>query len=97
MDAVTTFVIASNPVENISVNSFNGKIPSVRCLYLDHCRIRELNESHYRTLSRLETLDLSYNLIEEVSKQQIGFGKSVDLYLNGNKIKKFEGEHLKDY
>lgn len=90
MEKVETVILSGNPIEKININ-FHERIPIVKFLYIDNCRIRDFDESRFRNLQNLSTLDLSYNLIEEVPKQSIKFGKNLELDLIGNRIKKFDG------
>ncbi|GFW00307.1 relaxin receptor 2 [Trichonephila clavipes] len=92
MTSVETLQLSYNPFENVTNNSFNGKVNHLRFLYLDHCLIREFNAEHYEELSILATLDLSYNLIKEVTNQTITFGYYVEMDFVGNQITDFNVE-----
>ncbi|CAL1270617.1 unnamed protein product [Larinioides sclopetarius] len=91
MYEVHTLLLSYNPFSKITENSFNGKVKNVSFLYMDHCLIPEFNASHFKDLSLLSTLDLSYNRIENVTNQTIRFGSGhgLELIFVGNKIKEF--------
>ena len=56
-----------NPIERFLVSTNHPYLTSVKHLYLSHCKIRDIDESNFHRLYYLETLDLSYNFIEEES------------------------------
>ncbi|XP_055943393.1 protein toll-like isoform X1 [Argiope bruennichi] len=90
MHELKTLQLSYNPISMITDLSFNGKINKARFLYLDHCLIREFKASHFQNLSRLITLDLSHNLIEDVANQSIQFGGlDLEIEFTGNNIKEF--------
>ncbi|GBO29989.1 hypothetical protein AVEN_181225-1 [Araneus ventricosus] len=96
MSEVQTLLLSYNPFSKITENSFNGKVKNAAFLYMDHCLIREFDASHFKDLSVLSTLDLSYNLIENVTNQTIHFGSDhgtgLELIFIGNKIQEFSGK-----
>lgn len=57
--------LSGNPIKNLTVKSFRGKIDKAQELFLSHCEIQKFSFKYFHLLDDLETLDLSYNLIEE--------------------------------
>ncbi|GIY56336.1 hypothetical protein CDAR_487231 [Caerostris darwini] len=78
--------VSHNTFARVTENSFNGKANSTRYILLDHCFIREFSVRQYIGLPLLVTLDLSYNLIDQVTYQ-----------LGHNQKKNFTDDHVRKY
>ncbi|XP_042899671.1 protein toll [Parasteatoda tepidariorum] len=89
---LTTLLISNNPITKVTPTCFNDKAPNIKFIYMDHCLIRKFDVSHYQNLAHLNTLDLSYNMLEEMPEQSINFGFNLELVLVGNQIREFHAE-----
>ena len=67
LEQIEQLVLMGNPIERFFVSNNNRYRTSVKHLYLSHCKIRDIDESNFDRLYYLETLDLSYNFIEDES------------------------------
>ncbi|GIY82469.1 hypothetical protein CEXT_352051 [Caerostris extrusa] len=78
--------LSYNPFARVTENSFNGKTNITSYILLDHCLIREFSVRQYIELPLLVTLDLNYNLIDQVT-YQLG---------HNQKKKNFTDDHVRE-
>lgn len=77
--------ISHNQLEDLHSDKEAFRLPpNITEIYLSHNRLRDLNWDHFKNVSRISVLDLSYNNFERFGQALIGMViRNASVYFSG--------------